>query len=260
MFGCDSHNFYREAYSDTTESTPSPASGVSSFSGRSEKLGSRSLPQGQVESSPAPASSLSFLSSQPEQLRSRSLTQSQAESSPSPASNLSSLSSQSEQLTSRSLPQGQAESLSSDADLQHDLSRYRSRFGSFDSHGGEVMAALPHSSSVRMSIPQGSFSTEMSLTTDPWDGISRSSESPDHSFCSGTDEMLINSSSLSMPKYEGSEHGSVMLPLVQESDEDLHFSPPQNEPVGIFLVSLTTLSQVSLCLSSKNISEEQPST
>jgi len=181
------------------------------------------------------------------------LPQDQAASSPAPPSSLSPLSNQSEQLRSRSLPQDQVESLSSDADPQHDLSRQASRFGSFNSHGEGVMEALPHSSSVRMPIPHSSFRTEMSLTTDPWDGISRSSESSDHSVYSVTDEILSNSSSLSMPKCEG--RGSVMLPLVQESDEDLHFSPPQNEPVSIFLVSLTILSQVSQHLSSRYISE-----
>lgn len=140
---------------------------------------------------------------------------------PSLASTRSSLS-----ISTQSLP----ESLSFGSDPVNDFSRHRSRSDNFDSHGGGTTAAIPLTSPQSASVPRSRFSSDVSLTADPWDGISRSFQRSDHSFCSVADEVQSNMSSFpfSVPNDGGSEEGSVLRPLVQESDEDLHFSSPQN--------------------------------
>lgn len=162
---------------------------------------------------------------------------------PSPAFTRSSLSIRSEQLRPRSSPQSLPESSRLGSDPVRDFPWHGSRSDNFDSHGGGTTAAIPLTSPRGTAVSWSRFTSDASLSTDTLDGISRSFQRSDHSFFSATDEVGSNMSSLSVPSSEGSEERSVFRPLVQESDENLHFSSPQIELVGT-IFSLITLCRV----------------
>uniref|UniRef100_A0A1D1XQJ3 RING-type E3 ubiquitin transferase n=1 Tax=Anthurium amnicola TaxID=1678845 RepID=A0A1D1XQJ3_9ARAE len=103
----------------------------------------------------------------------------------------------------------------------------RSESGHYDSRGKEITVGLSRVDPIRLS-PLSSFSTERT-EIDGWEGIShRSSQSSDHSSCSASEEAncLVSPSVL---RYEDSENGSVMLPSLQESEEDFQFLYPQDK-------------------------------
>ncbi|KAJ6835152.1 U-box domain-containing protein 33-like [Iris pallida] len=149
--------------------------------------------------------------------------------SPSTSITSSTTSSQSEQLRSRSFPAEQVEPLRH-AYPKPDLYRSSSDNISFIA-GGTVVNSPPP---VRTLAPRSRFSSEggptMDLTGDPWDGISsRTTPSLNHSLSSASDDIMSNSDFLSLYRDGERSEMSPVPPLVQESDDDVHFASPPNE-------------------------------
>ncbi|MQL84193.1 hypothetical protein Taro_016695, partial [Colocasia esculenta] len=105
----------------------------------------------------------------------------------------------------------------------------RSWSDTYDSHAHrrETIGGLPREDPIR-TVPQSLVNTEGN-NIDVWEGISRkSSLSSDQSSLSPSDE--TNSFiSASVPRYEDSENGSVMLPSLHESEEHFQVSSLRDE-------------------------------
>jgi len=125
----------------------------------------------------------------------------------------------SNQLRSRSLPQHQTVTLDWITNPTQG-----SRSDNYDSHGGNTLAVLPLEMAINTSRTASISSAEGSLT-DPWEGISRGSLASDHSTLSVGEEVFSNVGSLPVSMDEKSEKGSVLLPSVHKSEEELQFSP-----------------------------------
>ncbi|KAJ6840817.1 U-box domain-containing protein 33-like isoform X1 [Iris pallida] len=137
----------------------------------------------------------------------------------------SSTSIQSEQLRSISLPQEQVEPMRHTCPIP-DL--YRSRSDNLVFIGGGTVANSP--TPVRTLASQSRFSSEGAPTIDPWDGISsRTTPSSNHSVSSASDDIRSNSDFLSLYRDGERSERSTIPPLVEESDDDVHFSSPPKE-------------------------------
>ncbi|CAL9100940.1 unnamed protein product [Musa acuminata var. zebrina] len=94
---------------------------------------------------------------------------------------------------------------------------------STNSNGGRNVAALSFPLPVELPIPQSRVSMGGS-PSDPWAGISRSSQSSCRSSSTNYEE-ISNFSMLSLANYEEAEAGSVILTSVHDSEKDLPSAP-----------------------------------
>lgn len=112
---------------------------------------------------------------------------------------------------------------------------------STNSNGGRNVAALSFPLPVELPIPQSRVSMGGS-PSDPWAGISRSSQSSCRSSSTNYEE-ISNFSMLSLANYEEAEAGSVILTSVHDSEKDLPSAPSHHYLVSSISQSICSWSR-----------------